>query len=227
MAKFSDYIENRQETGGKKREAAIPDTYKENPRTDSPDIMVTEGSAGPSNPVSGGNPNRKKVEGYYTDLLERAEDIRARVEKEEDIAHSLSQLCRFGGHCNRFYSVAEHSVLVGRIVGFHGLVHDTAEAYMIDVPRPIKSLWPGYKDLEALNLLTIYRALGLIWPSQIEKDRVKDADNRMLATEVLALFKPSDYIYPLTEPYTDVEIECWKPRKAEILWLDSFGKLTT
>jgi len=88
MVQFSDNIENWQETGGKKREAAIPDNNKENSRIDSPDIMVTEGSAGPSNPVSGNNTNWKKVEGYYTKLLERAVDIRARVEKEEDIAHS-------------------------------------------------------------------------------------------------------------------------------------------
>jgi hypothetical protein len=67
----------------------------------------------------------------------------------EDIAHALSQICRYGGHCKTFYSVAEHAVFVSKRLerqGFPkwlqlaGLHHDDAEAYLGDIPRPIKPL---------------------------------------------------------------------------------------
>jgi hypothetical protein len=66
-----------------------------------------------------------------------------------DIAHALSQACRFAGHTKRFYSVAEHSVLVCRLMQNDGfapmwqraaLLHDSHEAYVWDCPRPFKPL---------------------------------------------------------------------------------------
>src|SRR4051812_33702567 len=68
----------------------------------------------------------------------------------EDIGHALSNLCRFTGHTARFYSVAEHSLHVWAAVlnlfkgtkrdGLYALLHDASEAYLVDIPRPLKQL---------------------------------------------------------------------------------------
>lgn len=86
------------------------------------------------------------------------EDVKQSTFVIEDIAHALSNLCRFGGHCTQFYSVAEHSVLVAEIVRRLGgtleqqlwaLMHDATEAYMVDVPTPVKVILKGYREKEA------------------------------------------------------------------------------
>jgi hypothetical protein len=75
-----------------------------------------------------------------------------------DIAKGLSNVCRFAGQCDRFYSVAEHSVLVSRIVEragcswrvvFAALMHDVSEALLGDMTSPLKSLLPEYKVIES------------------------------------------------------------------------------
>ncbi len=66
----------------------------------------------------------------------------------EDIAGSLSKVCRFAGHCKWFYSVAEHALLVRALViwaghpalGYAALHHDSEEAYLGDVTTPLKAL---------------------------------------------------------------------------------------
>lgn len=72
-----------------------------------------------------------------------------------EIAGGLSKKCRFNGQCSRFYSVAEHSVLVAALMydlkignAFEGLMHDANEAYLPDVPSPYKSVLPDLKRLE-------------------------------------------------------------------------------
>lgn len=59
-----------------------------------------------------------------------------------DIAHALSNECRYAGHCSKFYSVAEHSVIISKLCSeenaLTGLLHDGSEAYVKDLPRPIK-----------------------------------------------------------------------------------------
>ena len=80
----------------------------------------------------------------------------------EDIAHALAFNCRYNGHTKRFYSVAEHSILVSVLMEefklgspLEGLLHDATEAYLTDVPAPFKSLLPDWKalDLQMENAL--------------------------------------------------------------------------
>ena len=90
-----------------------------------------------------------------------------------DIAHALSNLCRWSGHTKRFYSVAEHSLHVWATVfhefngtkrdGLYALLHDAAEAYLIDVPTPLKVLpqFDWYRETEARLERVIYGAFGL------------------------------------------------------------------
>ena len=112
-------------------------------------------------------------------LEPRAEDIDI-----ADIAHALSLICRFTGHCRVFYSVAEHSLLMSEWckpeLAKWALMHDAAEAYLADVARPVKRQIPHYCDYERAVLLQVSKRFGLPWPVPLE---IGYLDRRMLATE--------------------------------------------
>lgn len=118
----------------------------------------------------------------------------------ETIAHALSMQCRFGGHIKEFYSVAQHSVLVS-LTCVHpkeGLLHDAAEAYLADVIRPLKVIFPAYKEAEEKIERAIAEKFGLIFPWP---DDVKEADNVLLATEKRDLVVPNDQDWgPMPDP---------------------------
>lgn len=118
--------------------------------------------------------------------------------KLEDIAWALAHQCRFAGHCKKFYSVAEHSMLVAsylpRELSLAGLLHDAAEAYIIDIPSPLKALIPGYKSFENRFESAILVALGLKLLTSDEKAAIKIADKIALATEAEVLMgDPKDW----------------------------------
>jgi hypothetical protein len=146
----------------------------------------------------------------------------------EDIAHSLSLQCRYGGHCAVHYSVAQHSVLVSKALPdelkLWGLLHDAAEAYLVDVPRPVKRYLTGYRELEESILSTILRKYGLTakeMPAEVK--RVDDAILQDEANHILNV-PARDWTFP--EPALGIEINPWPAWFAKHQFLTAFEKLT-
>lgn len=146
----------------------------------------------------------------------------------EDIAHGLSNVCRFAGHTKFFYSVAQHSYHVSFLVpeehAFEGLMHDAHEAYVGDMPTPLKRLLPEYAELEHRCEDAVLAAFGLERPLNRS---VKRADLIMLATEQRDLLPSHDDEWALLkgiEPCKDV-IQPWPPEAARMLFLQRFHEL--
>lgn len=142
----------------------------------------------------------------------------------EDIAHALSMMCRYNGHCRTFYSVAEHSVLVSRHVppehALWALLHDASEAYIADIVRPAKRFIAGYCEVEARIMDAVCERFGLL---PVMPDEVRRADMAILADEMPVLLGiPST----LDEPALGVEIVGWSPWLAEKRFLSRYAELT-
>jgi len=137
----------------------------------------------------------------------------------EDIAHGLSLQCRFNGQCNQFYSVAEHCARMAcwDLPGDprQRLMHDTAEAYIGDIPSPIKQNFPEFKKIEENLLEIIFKKFKI---PLYNKDIVKKADLIMLATEARDLMNnPNDWgILPM--PYKE-RIKPWDWRLAQMYFI--------
>ena len=86
----------------------------------------------------------------------------------EDIAHGLANTMRWGGHTLHPYSVAQHSMEVAkrceRPHALAALLHDASEAYLCDLPTPLKSLLPDYKAIEARFMRVIFDRFGVPYP---------------------------------------------------------------
>ncbi len=123
----------------------------------------------------------------------------------DDIIMSLSQNCRFNGHCNGFYSIAQHSLNVSRLVEtnkYTALLHDAPEAYYGDLSTPFKvaleqKLGSGLRDILDKIDKVVSIALNYNYPIPIE---VKYADAIMLATEKRDLMIPVDWGIDLPPP---------------------------
>lgn len=107
-----------------------------------------------------------------------------------DIAHAISMLCRYNGHTKRFYSVAEHSVLVSYLVpeeyAMDALMHDASEAYLSDVPSPFKAFIGNYKEIEYNVQARIANAYNFTAPDPAP---VKNVDSGILWWEAQSLMK--------------------------------------
>lgn len=103
----------------------------------------------------------------------------------EDIAHSLSHQCRYGGHLPVFYSVAQHSIYCceqvwGKEDKLAALLHDASEAYLLDIPRPIKHHLPDYRSIEDNLMRVIAAKFDFEYPLN---KRVKEVDEKALKWE--------------------------------------------
>jgi hypothetical protein len=145
----------------------------------------------------------------------------------EDIAHGLSNLCRYAGQCRSFYSVAEHSLHVSRVAkGFElqALLHDAAEAFMGDITRPLKQLLPEFKRIEQEVERAILARYGL--PELMPRE-VKWADLRVLAAEQAQIMPPGTDAWARTdgiEPAA-IKIEHMRPEQAKAAFLWRFQDL--
>lgn len=160
-----------------------------------------------------------------------------------DIGHSLGMLCRFNGHCDQFYSVAQHSVFVSHIIepefAFEGLMHDAAEAYLGDMIRPLKQIVRGeYMALETVVMREICKKFGLLQesPGHTEIHRaIKHVDRLALEMERLALVpNPEGHEWSQTAGISQEEwihlrrasgsphVKCWDPYKANLEFMKRF-----
>ena len=114
----------------------------------------------------------------------------------EDIAHALSMVCRATGNFRHFYSVAQHSLNCmkeaqargfSQRVCFAALLHDASEAYLCDVPTPLKELLPDYRKIEAAFQKEIYKKFGLYPLTEEEEHLVKLVDEALLYYEFKCL----------------------------------------
>ena len=114
----------------------------------------------------------------------------------EDIAHSLSLLCRANGHIDYFFSIAQHSVNCANEAKARGysavtqlacLIHDASEAYISDITRPVKYYLTEYKEIEKrLQDVIYFRFLGVSLPED-EFELMNQIDNEMLVNEFKVL----------------------------------------
>jgi len=152
-----------------------------------------------------------------------------------DIAHALSQQCRFSGHTRAPYSVAQHSVLVAHEVErqggsreeqLWGLLHDASEAYLVDIPSPLKQthVFAAYREAEETMMVAICNRFNL--PLD-EPDIVRAADVTLLGREARDLmpFRPEHW--GGLQPVAGKRIIPWGPFSAKDQFLFAYEELST
>jgi hypothetical protein len=151
-----------------------------------------------------------------------------------DIARALANQCRFGGHCRVFYSVAQHSVIVSELVEqrggdvedvFAALMHDATEAYLGDMPHPLKhrsALGAEFKAAEDHLEQVILDRFSI----KADVPEIKRADRALLATERRA-FSAETWHWPELEGVEplDLELTAWPPDEAARAFAERYAEL--
>ena len=152
----------------------------------------------------------------------------------DDIARALGNVCRFGGHAKAFYSVAQHSVIVSQLVeqrggdahdAFAALMHDATEAYLGDMPHPLKhrsALGAAFKAAEE----HLERAISERFRIKPDVPEIKRVDRALLATERRA-FSAEDWHWPELEGVEplDLELTAWSPDDAARAFAERYAEL--
>jgi len=154
-----------------------------------------------------------------------------------DIAHALSLCCRFGGHISEHYSVAEHSIRCMEYVEhailsdskfldqfnirwsdkthiklmLYALMHDASEAYLTDIPKPLKILLPKYQETEKIWEDMIAEKFELPKLTDVEHRFIKSVDYLMFRCECASLWKVNQdeflYDFPETKGYWETYLD--------------------
>lgn len=160
-----------------------------------------------------------------------------------DIAYALSHQSRYGGHADPPVNVAQHSCMVhdflsadlGGPVRFtaswrlSALLHDAEEAYLVDLPRPVKALFPGYRALGEQMRKAIYKRFGCSEEPSLHT-RIKFFDNVVLGIEavnVMTKTVDSWNLGPEIMAYSKEPFEAWSSVKAEAEFLSRFKALNS
>lgn len=169
----------------------------------------------------------------YTGNAFSFEDIFKNKIDIEDVAHALAGQRRWSGHTKPYLSVAEHSChCFDKAIesggtdeqAFEALMHDAAEAYVVDVPRPIRKFLTNYDDLvgKVESLIMNKYELPIVMSAF-----VSNIDNRMLTTEYVQLIGTKVMVRPMVDyiekfpPYY-MTIPCWDSEKAEQEFMNRF-----
>ena len=155
-----------------------------------------------------------------------------------DIAIALSREARFAGHCNAYYSVAQHCVLASEMIRvpdgfvaqarFAALLHDAAEAYMRDIPSPLKMLLPEYKEIEDRVLAAIYDRFHVYsFGEKLIKDAIHEVDKRLVTTEMRKFISRKAWWDTGYKAYSKEELtfEPWPSDMACVRYLARFHEL--
>lgn len=151
----------------------------------------------------------------------------------EDIAHALSNECRFGNHSKKFYSVAQHSVQMAAncfkstVLRKEALLHDASEAYLSDICRPLKYSPPFafYREAEERLQRMIYEKWGLHPAPNIaikEADRFMfnlEIDHPEIFPELHPEFQRAELKGNILNSYEPFEFAIWSPKESEKLFL--------
>jgi uncharacterized protein len=160
----------------------------------------------------------------------------------EDIMHGLSNVCRFSGQTQEFYSVAQHSVLVSQIIStlpafeplsvherrpllLASLLHDASEAYIVDVPTPIKRHLHGYLEIEEGVMRVIAQKFELDF-ALFSNPLIKQADTIALATEKRDVMGPEPQPWvelPPPWPHKITAMPCFAAKKHFAMRFEQLG----